>query len=206
MNTEMKDVELHKRYVFLNAYKSVMGAEEREFNDNHADEMLVIDDVNQVGGRETTREVLADGEDVNGTGTGTGGETVEQDDFLSNIIEELNNKIGLKLDSRMLIPYIKSIKKRLMDDERLKNAAEKNSENDFATVYYGKIMDIFVQELKNLYGVGGVGNGAEVEELSQKEREDRIEFARAMMDAEMRRRVFGMYLDEVHEEMGGKEK
>lgn len=206
MNTEMKDVGLHKRYVFLNAYKSVMGAEEREFNDNHTDEMLVIDDVNQVGGRETTREVLADGEDVNGTGTGTGGETVEQDDFLSNIIEELNNKIGLKLDSRMLIPYIKSIKKRLMDDERLKNAAEKNSENDFATVYYGKIMDIFVQELKNLYGVGGVGNGAEVEELSQKEREDRIEFARAMMDAEMRRRVFGMYLDEVHEEMGGKEK
>lgn len=203
MNTEMKDVELHKRYVFLNAYKSVMGAEEREFNDNHADEMLVIDDVNQVGGKETTREILANGNDVNGTGSGTGGETVEQDDFLSNIIEELNNKIGLKLDSKALIPYIKNIKEQLIADEQLKNAAKQNEECDFATVYYNKIELIFVEELKNLYGIG---DSSEVEGLSKKEKEDRIEFARAMMDAEMRRRVFGMYLDEVHEEMGGKEK
>ena len=202
MNTEMKDVELHKRYVFLNAYKSVMGAEEREFNDNHADEMLVIDDVNQVGGKETTREVLANCDDVNGTGSGTGGETVEQDDFLSNIIEELNNKIGLKLDSKALIPYIKNIKEQLMADEQLKNAAKQNEECDFATVYYNKIELIFVEELKNLYGIG---NSSEVEGLSKKEKEDRIEFARAMMNIEMRRRIFGMYLDEVHHRMKGEE-
>ena len=202
MNTEMKDVELHKRYVFLNAYKSVMGAEEREFNDNHADEMLVIDDVNQVGGKETTREILANGDDVNGTGSGTGGETVEQDDFLSNIIEELNNKIGLKLDSKALIPYIKNIKEQLIADEQLKNAAKQNEECDFATVYYNKIELIFVEELKNLYGIG---DSSEVEGLSKKEKEDRIEFARAMMDIEMRRRIFGMYLDEVHQRMRGEE-
>ena len=202
MNTEMKDVELHKRYVFLNAYKSVMGAEEREFNDNHADEMLVIDDVNQVGGKETTREILANGNDVNGTGSGTGGETVEQDDFLSNIIEELNNKIGLKLDSKALIPYIKNIKEQLIADEQLKNAAKQNEECDFATVYYNKIELIFVEELKNLYGIG---DSSEVEGLSKKEKEDRIEFARAMMDIKMRKRIFGMYLDEVHHRMKGEE-
>ena len=175
-----------------------MGAEEREFNDNHADDMLVIDDVNQVGGKETTREILANGDDINGTGSGTGGETVEQDDFLSNIIEELNNKIGLKLDSKTLIPYIKNIKEQLMADEQLKNAARQNEECDFATVYYNKIEAIFVQELKNLYGVG---DNSKVEGLSKKEKEDRIEFTRAMMNVEMRRRIFGMYLDEVHQKM-----
>ena len=34
---------------------------------------------------------------------------------------------------------------------------------------------------------------------------DRIEFARAMMNVEMRRRIFGMYLDEVHQRMRGEE-
>ena len=126
------------------------------------------------------------------------GETVEQDDFLSNIIEELNNKIGLKLDSKTLIPYIKNIKEQLMADEQLKNAARQNEECDFATVYYNKIEAIFVQELKNLYGVG---DNSKVEGLSKKEKEDRIEFTRAMMNVEMRRRIFGMYLDEVHQKM-----
>ena len=60
-----------------------------------------------------------------------------------------------------------------------------------------------MQELNNLYGIG---NGSEVEGLSKREKEDRIEFARAMMNIEMRRRIFGMYLDEVHEKMGGKKK
>ena len=62
------------------------------------------------------------------------------------------------------------------------SCAEKDEECDFATVYYNKIEAIFVQELKNLYGIG---NSSEVEGLSKKEKEDRIEFARAMMDIEM---------------------
>lgn len=152
--------------------------------------------------KETTREILANGDDVNRTGSGTSGETVEQDDFLSNIIEELNNKIGLKLDSKALIPYIKNIKEQLMADEQLKNVAKQNEECDFATVYYNKIEAIFVQELKNLYGIG---DSSEVEGLSKKEKEDRIEFARAMMNVEMRRRIFGMYLDEVHQKMRGED-
>ena len=108
------------------------------------------------------------------------------------------NKIGLKLDSKTLIPYIKNIKEQLMADEQLKNAARQNEECDFATVYYNKIEAIFVQELKNLYGVG---DNSKVEGLSKKEKEDRIEFTRAMMNVEMRRRIFGMYLDEVHQKM-----
>ena len=114
----------------------------------------------------------------------------------------MNNKIGLKLDSKALIPYIKNIKEQLIADEQLKNAAKQNEECDFATVYYNKIELIFVEELKNLYGIG---DSSEVEGLSKKEKEDRIEFARAMMDIEMRRRIFGMYLDEVHQRMRGEE-
>ena len=60
-----------------------------------------------------------------------------------------------------------------------------------------------MEELKNLYGIG---DSSEVEGLSKREKEDRIEFARAMMDIEMRRRIFGMYLDEVHQRMRGEEK
>lgn len=85
-----------------------------------------------------------------------------------------------------------------MADEQLKNAAKQNEECDFATVYYNKIELIFVEELKNLYGVG---DSSKVEGLNKKEKEDRIEFARAMMNIEMRRRIFGMYLDEVHHRM-----
>ena len=51
--------------------------------------------------------------------------------------------------------------------------AKQNEECDFATVYYNKIELIFVEELKNLYGIG---DSSEVEGLSKKRegRQDRV--------------------------------
>ena len=130
-------------------------------------------------------------------GFGAGKDTVDKEALLSDIINEINSKMGLKLDGNILVPYIKKIKERAAVSEELLKYAVSNNEGDFSAPFYRLIKKILIDEIMVLNGLGDAEN--RTAGMTEKEKNERKVFATVLVkDNEEIKDVFGMFLDEVY--------
>lgn len=196
--TEMDNEDLYKKYIFLKEYKKVIDS--RSVDSDKLDEIInaiKASDFSQKKEKETKKEILSGGEEVTADGFGAVKDTVNKEALLSDIIDEINSKMGLKLDGDILVPYIKEIKERAAASEELSKYAGSNGEGDFSSPFYRLIKKILIDEIMVLNGIGGEKN--RTASMTEKEKSERKVFATEMVkNSEEIRTVFGMFLDEVY--------
>lgn len=138
------DVELEKKYVFLTALLKKLPYIQSNLpldvvNDIELDSYKI-----QFKFQNDLSLVQEDGEDYGMTPEGTGGNTDEDVDYLSNIIKVLNDTFGLELTEEDKIDFNR-VKKNLYENEELMSYFNKqNSKNDIKDKFEEEVDDEFL--------------------------------------------------------------
>ena len=142
-----KDVEIHKKYVFITyllSYLDISGGGSgfdltgkikasqfvQKKGKTHVDEKLVSKPV--------MRLPQSDGFNL----------TVEKKERLSQIIADINSRTGKKYDSDVAVKAMLQIRDILMKSDKLKKSAQNNSEADFEFSFYDDIDDALIEGLE----------------------------------------------------------
>ena len=142
-----KDVEIHKKYVFITyllSYLDIAGGGSgfdltgkikasqfaQKKGETHGGEKLVP--------RPVMTLPQSDGFNL----------TEARRDRLSHIIEEINSRMGRQYDNDVAIKAMLQIKDILMKSENLKRSAKNNTEQDFEFTFYDGIDDALIEGLE----------------------------------------------------------
>lgn len=139
-----EDVELHKKYNFINCLLSYI-------NINHPgggynlDGKIKATNFVQKKGEEHKQSNLVSDPIVKLPTADAFGLTREKEELLSQIIAEINSRTGKSYDNDVAVKAMLQIKDILMKSERLKISAKNNTEQDFAFSYFDDIDDALME-------------------------------------------------------------
>ena len=139
-----EDVELHKKYNFINCLLSYI-------NINHPgggynlDGKIKATNFVQKKGEEHKQSNLVSDPIVKLPTADAFGLTKEKEELLSQIIAEINSKTGKSYDNDVAVKAMLQIKDILMKSEKLKISAKNNTEQDFSFSYFDDIDDALME-------------------------------------------------------------
>lgn len=145
--TCFEDVELHKKYIFLNHLEACLniGAPGGGYN---LDGKLQATDFIQKEAKTTTKANITGSPDIKLPVPGGGSITETEFEKLSHIIDEINSKLGTKFDNDVAVKSMLQIRDLMMKSDALKTSANNNTEEDFKLSFYSKIDDALVEGLE----------------------------------------------------------
>ena len=139
-----EDVELHKKYNFINCLLSYI-------NINHPgggynlDGKIKATNFVQKKGEEHKQSNLVSDPIVKLPTADAFGLTKEKEELLSQIIAEINSRTGKSYDNDVAVKAMLQIKDILMKSEKLKISAKNNTEQDFSFSYFDDIDDALME-------------------------------------------------------------
>ncbi len=142
-----KDVDIHKKYIFITYLLSYLNVSDggsgfdlsgkikasqfvQKKGETHGKEKMVS--------RPIVKLPVSDGFNLNEA----------KKERLSQIIDEINSRMGKKYDNDVAVKAMLQIKDILMKSEKLKKSAKNNSEKDFEFSFYDDIDDALIEGLE----------------------------------------------------------
>lgn len=143
-----EDAELHKKYNFLSYLGSFMKTR-HEGGGFNLDGKLKASGFAQKKNKEHTKPKITPNPTVRlPEAEGAGGASDPKKERLSQIIEEINSRMGKAFDGDVVIKSLFQMRDLLMKSEALKRSAQNNTERDFEFAFYKSIDDVLVQGLE----------------------------------------------------------
>lgn len=103
----------------------------------------------------------------------------DKEDKLSNIIIEINSRVGREYDRDFTVKSMLQIKDIMLKSEKLKTAAQNNTEKDFEFPYFDNIDEALIEGLE----------------------QNQDFFSLLLGNEEMKKRVMGIFMDEIYNEL-----
>lgn len=173
-----EDVELHKKYVFVNYLLSYINIKHPGGGYN-LDGKIKASNFVQKKGQEHKGEKLTPDPIIKLPTADTIVLPEDKQERLSVIIAEINNKTGKSYDNDVAIKAMLQIRDLLMKSERLRTSAKNNTLQDFEYSYFDDIDD------------------ALIEGLSQ----NQDFFALLLNNEEIKRQILGIFTDEIYKSL-----
>lgn len=143
-----EDAELHKKYNFLSYLGSFMKTRHEGAGFN-LEGKLKASGFEQKKTKVHTKPKITPNPTVRlPEADGIGGATDPKKERLSQIIEEINRRMGKAFDSDVVIKSLLQMRNLLMKSDALKSSAQNNTERDFEFAFYKSIDDVLVQGLE----------------------------------------------------------
>ena len=173
-----EDVELHKKYVFVNYLLSYINIKHPGGGYN-LDGKIKASNFVQKKGQEHKGEKLTPDPIIKLPTADTIVLPEDKQERLSVIIAEINSKTGKSYDNDVAIKAMLQIRDLLMKSERLRTSAKNNTLQDFEYSYFDDIDD------------------ALIEGLSQ----NQDFFALLLNNEEIKRQILGIFTDEIYKSL-----
>ena len=103
----------------------------------------------------------------------------DKEEKLSNIIIEINSRVGREYDRDFTVKSMLQIKDIMLKSEKLKTAAQNNTEKDFEFPYFDNIDEALIEGLE----------------------QNQDFFSLLLENEEMKKRVMGIFMDEIYNEL-----
>ena len=103
----------------------------------------------------------------------------DKEEKLSNIIIEINSRVGREYDRDFTVKSMLQIKDIMLKSEKLKTAAKNNTEKDFEFPYFDNIDEALIEGLE----------------------QNQDFFSLLLGNEEMKKRVMGIFMDEIYNEL-----
>lgn len=103
----------------------------------------------------------------------------DKEEKLSNIIIEINSRVGREYDRDFTVKSMLQIKDIMLKSEKLKTAAQNNTEKDFEFPYFDNIDEALIEGLE----------------------QNQDFFSLLLGNEEMKKRVMGIFMDEIYNEL-----
>lgn len=145
--TCFEDVELHKKYVYLTHLEARLNIGDKGGGYN-LDGKLQATNFVQKKEKETKNTKITGAPVVKLPVPGDGSITEAAKEKLSQIIEEINNKMGTKFDTDVAVKSMLQIKDLMMKSDSLKTSAKNNTEADFKDSFYSNVDDALIDGLE----------------------------------------------------------
>ena len=145
--TCFEDVELHKKYVYLTHLEARLNIGDKGGGYN-LDGKLQATNFVQKKEKETKNTKITGAPVVKLPVPGDGSITKAAKEKLSQIIEEINSKMGTKFDTDVAVKSMLQIKDLMMKSDSLKTSAKNNTEADFKDSFYSNVDDALIDGLE----------------------------------------------------------
>lgn len=145
--TCFEDVELHKKYVYLTHLEARLNIGDKGGGYN-LDGKLQATNFVQKKEKETKNTKITGAPVVKLPVPGDGSITEVAKEKLSQIIEEINSKMGTKFDTDVAVKSMLQIKDLMMKSDSLKTSAKNNTEADFKDSFYSNVDDALIDGLE----------------------------------------------------------
>lgn len=145
--TCFEDVELHKKYVYLTHLEARLNIGDKGGGYN-LDGKLQATNFVQKKEKETNNTKITGAPVVKLPVPGDGSITEAAKEKLSQIIEEINSKMGTKFDTDVAVKSMLQIKDLMMKSDSLKTSAKNNTEADFKDSFYSNVDDALIDGLE----------------------------------------------------------
>ena len=145
--TCFEDVELHKKYVYLTHLEARLNIGDKGGGYN-LDGKLQATNFVQKKDKETKNTKITGTPVVKLPVPGDGSITEAAKEKLSQIIEEINSKMGTKFDTDVAVKSMLQIKDLMMKSDSLKTSAKNNTEADFKDSFYSNVDDALIDGLE----------------------------------------------------------
>lgn len=145
--TCFEDVELHKKYVYLTHLEARLNIGDKGGGYN-LDGKLQATNFVQKKEKETKNTKITGAPVVKLPVPGDGSITEATKEKLSQIIEEINSKMGTKFDTDVAVKSMLQIKDLMMKSDSLKTSAKNNTEADFKDSFYSNVDDALIDGLE----------------------------------------------------------
>ena len=145
--TCFEDVELHKKYVYLTHLEARLNISDKGGGYN-LDGKLQATNFVQKKEKETKNTKITGAPVVKLPVPGDGSITEAAKEKLSQIIEEINSKMGTKFDTDVAVKSMLQIKDLMMKSDSLKTSAKNNTEADFKDSFYSNVDDALIDGLE----------------------------------------------------------
>lgn len=145
--TCFEDVELHKKYVYLTHLEARLNIGDKGGGYN-LDGKLQATNFVQKKEKETKNTKITGAPVVKLPVPGDGSITEAAKEKLSQIIEEINSKMGTKFDTDVAVKSMLQIKDLMMKSDSLKTSAKNNTEADFKDSFYSNVDDALIDGLE----------------------------------------------------------
>ncbi|OOB77023.1 MAG: restriction endonuclease [Epulopiscium sp. Nuni2H_MBin003] len=139
-----EDVELHKKYNFLSYFIAYLNIKKSGGGFN-LDGKIKANNFLQKKEKEYTKEKLVSNPIIKLAEADKFGLTQVKEAKLSQIIEELNSKLGKNYDNDVVIKAMLQIKDILIKSDKLKLSAKNNSSKEFEYAFFDGIDDALVE-------------------------------------------------------------
>ena len=144
--TCFEDVELHKKYVYLTHLEARLNIGDK--GGYNLDGKLQATNFVQKKEKETKNTKITGAPVVKLPVPGDGSITEAAKEKLSQIIEEINSKMGTKFDTDVAVKSMLQIKDLMMKSDSLKTSAKNNTEADFKDSFYSNVDDALIDGLE----------------------------------------------------------
>ena len=145
--TCFEDVELHKKYVYLTHLEARLNIGDKG-GGYTLDGKLQATNFVQKKEKETKNTKITGAPVVKLPVPGDGSITEAAKEKLSQIIEEINSKMGTKFDTDVAVKSMLQIKDLMMKSDSLKTSAKNNTEADFKDSFYSNVDDALIDGLE----------------------------------------------------------
>ena len=145
--TCFEDIELHKKYVYLTHLEARLNIGDKGGGYN-LDGKLQATNFVQKKEKETKNTKITGAPVVKLPVPGDGSITEAAKEKLSQIIEEINSKMGTKFDTDVAVKSMLQIKDLMMKSDSLKTSAKNNTEADFKDSFYSNVDDALIDGLE----------------------------------------------------------
>ena len=172
--TNFEDIELHKKYNFILYFSSYVSIK-RPGNGFNLEGKITASNFSQ---RETgayKKDKQKSNPFIKTLTTGTGRMNEDKESKLSEILDDINARTGKKFNNDT-IKSVDVILNLLMESEELKVAARNNTEPDFEFKFWEVLSDLLIDNLD----------------------EDEEFFSLLLNNDEMRKEVFGIYVNDIY--------
>ena len=142
-----EDTELHKKYNFLTYLGSFLRTRHEGSGFSLEGKLKATGFAQKKKGTHTKTKIISNPIVYLPQTEGVGGNDTRKK-RLSQIIEDINNRLGKKFDSDVVIKSILQMRDLLMKSEPLKRSAQNNSERNFEFSYYERVDEALVQGLE----------------------------------------------------------
>ena len=176
--SSFEDTELHKKYTFISYLLSYINIK-HPGGGFHLDGKIKATNFMQKKGKEYTNPNLAASPVIKLPTAEHFGLTEDKEKRLSEIIDEINSRMGKNYDNDVVVKAMLQIRDILLKSEKLKTSAKNNTQKDFEFSYFDDIDD------------------ALIEGLSQ----NQDFFSLLLSNDEMKHQVLGIFSDEIYKSL-----
>ena len=142
-----KDVDVHKKYIFITYLLAFLDVSNGGGGFNLSGKIKASQFVQKKGETHTKEKLVSKPVVKLPTPDGLN-LTPDKVEKLSNIIAEINSRLGKRYDNDFAVKSLLQIKDLMMKSDKLKTSAKNNTEQDFEFSFYDDIDDALIEGLE----------------------------------------------------------